>query len=78
MSWREGISNSWIGRILRGIIKLVLIPLIISLLNAVNINLSNVNIGGSTYDLSVLVTVIKIFAPLLLLLSALRDFGVEL
>ena len=78
MSWREGLSNTWMGRIMRGIVKLALATLIITLLNNVPIDLTSATIGGSTYNLQVLVDVIKVFAPVALILSALADFGVRL
>ena len=77
MSWRDALASTWIGRIITGIIKLALIPVVIAILNSINLDLSNIDLGGTTIDLSVIVTVVKVFAPLFLLISGLRDLGVR-
>lgn len=78
MSWREGLSNSWLGGILRGIIKIGIAGVVAIMLNGINMDLSNVTLGGTTIDLSIIWDVIRIFAPLLLIVSGLRDMGVRL
>jgi hypothetical protein len=70
-------SKSWFSKFLRGILKLSLASLIISIVNAINIDTTLV-IGNSTYDLSVLVNIIKFAVPFYLIFSALKDLGIEL
>ncbi|ALL00062.1 hypothetical protein Pyrde_0012 [Pyrodictium delaneyi] len=78
MSWQSAVSNTWLGRILRGIVKLGLAGAIAAILGNINMDLSAVTIGSTTVDLSVMWDLVKVFAPLLLIISGLRDLGVEI
>jgi len=66
--------------ILRGIIKLALAPVLFQLISLAAQYLSGttVSLGDNKIDLGVVASIIAVFAPLLLLLSALRDIGVEM
>ena len=78
MSWREGLTGSWLGGIIRGIVKLTLATAIAAILGNINMDLSSVTIGGVTVNLQVIWDVTRIFAPILLIFSGLRDMGVKL
>ena len=78
MSWREGLTGSWLGGIIRGIVKLTLATAIAAILGNINMDLSSVTIGGVTVNLQVIWDVTRIFAPILLIFSGLRDMGVRL
>lgn len=78
MSWREGLASSWLGNIIRGIVKIALATVLLTLLSNINIDLSSVTLGGTTIDLSIIWDVTKVFAPILLIFSGLRDMGVRL
>ena len=73
-------GNSYLGRIVKGFIKLGIAIALFGLLNTVTgaIDLSNATIGGTTVNLQVVVDVVRVFAPIALVVSALRDFGIEL
>ena len=77
MSWQEALKESWFGQFLRGLMKLALAGVIVALLNALNLP-STVSVAGQNIDLSIVVLVIKVFAPLLLVISALHDMGVRI
>jgi len=65
--------------IVRGLIKIVLAMPIFYILSAVDWGfLSNVTIGNNTADLSMIGPIIVAFAPLMLILSGLRDMGVRM
>ena len=78
MSWREGLAGSWLGSIIRGIVKITLATAIAAILGNINMDLSSVTIGGVTVNLQVIWDVTRIFAPILLIFSGLRDMGVRL
>lgn len=80
MSWGDTFGNTWFGRIMRGIIKLGIATAIFAMLTAVTnaIDLSNVSIGGNYVNLQVIIDVIKVFAPIALIISALHDMGIKL
>lgn len=78
MGWQESLGQSYIGLMIRGITKIALAAVVASLLGAVNLNLSAVNIGGVTVNLQVIWDVTKALAPLMLVISGLRDLGVKL
>ena len=78
MGWQQAASSSWLGLAIRGIVKLALAAVIAAMLGSINLDLSNVTIGGTTVDLSVIWDVVKVFAPLMLVVSGLRDLGVRL
>ena len=78
MSWREGLTGSWLGGIIRGVVKITLATAIAAILGNINMDLSSVTIGGVTVNLQVIWDVTRIFAPILLIFSGLRDMGVRL
>jgi hypothetical protein len=78
LSWTQGLQGTWIGGIIRGIVKIALAAVIATILGNVNLDLSNVTIGSTTVNLEIVWDVIVAFGPLLLVLSGLRDIGVRL
>lgn len=80
--WREKLLSSPIGRIINGLLKISLASLIIAILSSLDATmtstLSNIPIGSNTYDLSIVWILVSKFAPLMLVISAFRDFGVKL
>ncbi len=78
MGWQESLGQTYIGLMIRGITKIALAAVIAALLSGINLDLSAVTIGGTTVDLSVIWDVTKALAPLMLVISGLRDLGVRL
>ena len=76
--WGDSLGESYLGRIVRGIVKIALAGVILALLSNVDINLSSVSIGGTTVNLQVIWDVIRIFGPLFMVVDGLRDLGVRL
>ncbi|MEM4620863.1 MAG: hypothetical protein QW607_11705 [Desulfurococcaceae archaeon] len=79
MSWREWAGdffNTRLGRIILGIIKLVLAGFLINLVTTIADRASDVSIGGTTIPVSTILTLIVAFFPIMLLISALRDLGI--
>jgi len=74
MSWRESLSNTFLGRFILGMIKIAAATLLATILNNLNLDFSNTPVG----DFSFIWQIIKAFAPLLLVLSGLRDLGVRI
>lgn len=70
------LSNTLFGRIIRGIIKLILAQFIISAVN--NINIPDLAVGGSVVSGSLIKALIQFAVPIYLVFSALHDFGVEI
>jgi hypothetical protein len=66
-----------IGAIIRGFLKLALAPVIVALVSAIPPG-GSITVAGTTIDTGTLLAVIKVFVPLLLVASGLRDFGVKL
>jgi len=63
-------------RFLRGLIKVVLSPVIITIINTIPLP-TNLTVGENTVDVSAFVSVLLFMIPFLLIFSALRDFGVR-
>jgi hypothetical protein len=63
-------------RFLRGLIKVILAPVIIAIINTVPFP-TNLTVGDNTVDVSAFVNVLLFMVPFLLIFSALRDFGVR-
>jgi len=81
MAWREWAGdffNTRLGRIIVGIIKLVLSGFLTTLVNAIADRTSDVSIGGTTIPVGTILTLIVAFFPLMLLISAMRDLGIGL
>lgn len=74
-------SGGWLsigfGKYMRGIFKIVLASLIITLTNTIPLPTS-LAIGETVYDLSVLVAFIRFVVPFGILLSALYDLDIKL
>jgi hypothetical protein len=77
VSWQEALGQSFLGTMIRGIVKIALAAVIAALLGNINLDLSAVTIGNTTVDLSVIWDVTKALAPLMLVISGLRDLGVR-
>ena len=77
---RLGWLNTPLGRLVLGLVKLVLFPILLTLISAAANAAKGitVTVGNQQIDLSLLVMIIGAFAPLLLLISALQDLGVKL
>jgi len=76
MSEEGFMGESFIGRIIRGILKLVLGGFIITAVSGINI--PDLEIGNTTLSGVMFKAIIQFAIPLALIFSALRDFGVEL
>jgi hypothetical protein len=63
-------------RFLRGLIKVVLAPVIITIINTIPLP-TNLTVGENTIDVSAFVSVLLFMIPFLLIFSALKDFGVR-
>jgi hypothetical protein len=63
-------------KFLRGLIKVVLAPVIITIINAIPLP-STLTVGNNTVDVSAFVSVLLFMIPFLLIFSALKDFGVR-
>lgn len=73
---KGGLGSTWLGKILRGIIKLGLSGFIISAVNTIEIpdlNLSGVVVSGGLFK-----GIIGFAVPLYLIFSTLHDFGVKI
>jgi len=72
--------NTGLGRMVRGIIKLAIAGLIITLVS--QINFSNVSItigsGSATIPVGTIGEIIVAFVPLLIIVSALHDLGINI
>jgi hypothetical protein len=73
----EALQDTYIGRLALGFIKILLATALAAILANININASG-TVAGQNVDLTVVVEVIKVFAPLLLVISGLRDLGVRI
>ena len=73
---KTGLGSTWLGRLLRGIIKLALAGFIISAVNTINI--PDLNISGTTVSGSLFKAIIQFAIPLYLIFSAMNDFGVKI
>ena len=73
----DSLRETYLGRIAVGILKIILAGIVAGILSTVNIPTTG-SIGGQNIDLTVVVEAVKVFAPLLLLLSGLRDLGVRI
>ena len=78
-SWWSDWFSTGFGRMLRGIIKLVLASLIISLTNTIpKLTPNNITVGSTTVPIQEIALIIVAFVPILLIVSALRDFDIRI
>lgn len=73
---RGELSNTLFGRIVRGIIKLILAQFIIGAVS--NINIPDLSVGNSTVSGALIKALIQFAVPIYLIFSALHDLGVEI
>ena len=73
---KGGLGNTWLGKLLRGIIKLALAGFIVSAVNSIEI--PDLNLSGSVVSGSLFKSIIVFAVPLYLIFSALHDFGVKI
>ena len=73
---RGELSNTLFGRIVRGIIKLILAPFIIGAVN--NINIPDLSVGSAVVSGGLIKALIQFAVPIYLIFSALHDLGVEI
>lgn len=67
--------NTKLGRMIMGIIKLSMASLLVSLISSIPRG-NDPQIGGTVVPVSTILTIIIAFAPILLLISALRDLEI--
>ena len=70
------VSNSLFGRVIRGILKLILAQFIIGAVNGINI--PDLSVGGSTVSGALIKALLQFAVPIYLVFSALHDFGVDI
>ena len=73
---KTGLGSTWLGRILRGVIKLGLAGFIISVVNGISI--PDLNISGSVVSGSLFKAIIQFAIPVYLIFSSMNDFGVKM
>jgi len=69
-------SESWLGRFLRGILKLTIGGFVLTLITQIPIN--DVSINGNTLPISTIGKLIVGIAPVYLIISGLHDIGVDI
>lgn len=67
--------NTKLGKMIMGIIKLSMASLLISLISSIPRG-NDPQLGGTTIPIGTILTIIISFAPVLLLVSALRDLDI--
>lgn len=78
-SYWERLSNHPLGGIIQGLILIALAGVVMGILNSIPIGSITLQIAeNQTADLTIIWTIIKVFAPLLMVLSGLRKMGVKL
>ncbi|MEO0132826.1 MAG: hypothetical protein ABIK73_07860, partial [candidate division WOR-3 bacterium] len=65
-----------LGKLIMGIIKLLLASFLFTIVNRIAEMTSDVRIGDATIPLGLIVGLIIAFFPLMLLISAMRDMGI--
>ena len=73
MGLRDAVEGTWLGRWIRGFAKIGAAGVVATILNNIDVDFSNTPVG----DFSFVWNLIKAFAPLLLVISGLRDIGVD-
>jgi hypothetical protein len=74
---REAFFASPLGKLLLGLLLLILAPIIIAITMAIPLPTS-IDIGGQTVDLTAFVVILRFIIPFALILTALRYLGVRL
>jgi len=76
--WRDWLDTG-IGRMIKGIIKLVLATIVIALVNQIpKLTAVNITVGNTTIPVQEIALIIVAFVPIFLILSALKDFDIHL
>jgi len=73
---RGGLGNTWLGRIMRGLIKLGLSGFIMGSVSGINI--PDLNLSGSIISGALFKALLEFAIPIALIISAMRDFGINL
>lgn len=74
--WSDDFFSTRLGRMIIGIIKLILASFLISLLQNVSNIASDVKIGNTTIPVSLILALIIAFFPIMLIVSAMKDLGI--
>ena len=73
---KGGLGNTWLGRIMRGLIKLGLSGFIMGSVSGINI--PDLNLSGSIISGALFKALLEFAIPIALIISAMRDFGINL
>jgi len=72
----KGLGSTWLGRIMRGLIKLGLSGFIVATVGAINI--PDLNLSGTVVQGSLFKAILQFAIPLALIMSSMKDFGINL
>jgi hypothetical protein len=73
---KGGLGSTWLGKIMRGLIKLGLSGFIAASVNAITI--PDLNLSGSVISGALIKSLLTFAIPIALIISAMRDFGINL
>jgi len=77
--WWGDWFNSSLGRMIKGIIKLVLATLVISLVSVIpKYTPNNITVNGTVIPVLTITEIIVAFVPIFLVISALYDFDIRI
>jgi hypothetical protein len=71
-----GFGKNYLMRLMRGIMKLILASFIISAVSSINI--PDLTIGDSTVSGALFKAILQFVVPIAIIISALKDMGVDL
>ncbi len=74
----DRMGESEIGRIIQGLLLISLSGVVLAILNALPITKLTIPTGNGTADITIIWTLTKIFAPLLMVIEGLRKMGVRI
>ncbi len=74
----SGIFSTPLGRLLLGIIKIALAGFLISMISIFSNYAKDIQVGGIVLPVGSIINIILAIFPLLLLISALKDLGIQL
>ena len=74
----SGIFSTPLGRLLLGIIKIALAGFLISMISIFSNYAKDIQVGGVVLPVGSIINIILAIFPLLLLISALKDLGIQL
>lgn len=77
-TWWDRLGESGLGRVIQGLLLISLAGVVMGILSSIPVGKLEIPAGNGTVDITIVWTLIKVFAPVLMVVSGLRRMGVRI